>query len=686
MGRPRRNSKGDRRIVKFAVILCGLLMLTPCTAVWSSANAAVAAMYEEEADGVATPTSAERVKTTGVVLNNGYYDYLVDGVRIETDGWYVLDAVQPMTETADMSLFADASGDRIRCIKVTGGHVEYTYNGSVCYEYDGKNRTVVKSMVMDVQGVTLVIDGKGARAEGLIELGGYSYYCSGGIPVKSRLKKVGNDYYYFCRDGRSMRSDWKVTGNIYYYFNSNGVASKRYFPASYKDSKYADRLLVYKSGEWKNVSDGVSEVNGTYFLFVNGSRYHGTKWYVESESCRYYASGGQVEYRVQSDGIRYICQEQKKGSGWVNSNTLWLPVYNNISMHIGTDGMSDILFYKSNYKRKDYAGTYCVYENGCWNQQHNTVKYVLGKYYYFDSTGKLSKISGWTTISDTSAAYIGNSGNVTKLVEYYNDRGYTIYRTGDMLSDYSHGLHKAVIDRRTVYFYSDSNGICKRNNKILIGDVEYVFDEYGRCFQAEGINWNYDQWMTRVVKKYLGKTGILCSVFVSNALRYAGGSDPTRDVTLKYTSYNSGGLVINSSSMCSAWATGKVTAKAVISENGKWKTSAEYELTADREKFSYDALVPGDVIVYYTSGEPTHVGIYLGKFATAAAVKKYLTGLGVSSSAASAYVHDWGSNSGNKPEYWVLQGGMGASDQVYISNSAYDLSGQYAKKIIHLRH
>ena len=82
MGRPRRNSKGDRRIVKFAVILCVLLMLTPCTAVWSSANAAVAAMYEEEADGVATPTSAERVKTTGVVLNNGYYDYLVDGVRI----------------------------------------------------------------------------------------------------------------------------------------------------------------------------------------------------------------------------------------------------------------------------------------------------------------------------------------------------------------------------------------------------------------------------------------------------------------------------------------------------------------------------------------------------------------------------------------------------------------------------
>ena len=91
------------------------------------------------------------------------------------------------------------------------------------------------------------------------------------------------------------------------------------------------------------------------------------------------------------------------------------------------------------------------------------------------------------------------------------------------------------------------------------------------------------------------------------------------------------------------------------------------------------------MIVYYTNGEPTHVGIYFGKFRSASELKVYLKKLGILSSVSEKSVRDWGSSSGNKPEYWVLQGGMGSSNEVYISNSAYDLSGQYAKKIIHIR-
>ncbi len=66
------------------------------------------------------------------------------------------------------------------------------------------------------------------------------------------------------------------------------------------------------------------------------------------------------------------------------------------------------------------------------------------------------------------------------------------------------------------------------------------------------------------------------------------------------------------------------------------------------EDFSYDVLLPGDIVVYYTNGEPTHVGIYFGKFSSATALKQYLRKLGVPASACEAYVHDWGSNSGNK--------------------------------------
>ena len=173
---------------------------------------------------------------------------------------------------------------------------------------------------------------------------------------------------------------------------------------------------------------------------------------------------------------------------------------------------------------------------------------------------------------------------------------------------------------------------------------------------------------------------------MANALRYAGSSTPGSDMSVKYTDFANGGFVISSSNICSDWALRKVIAKAILAQNGSWGEATDYELTADREDFSYDVLLPGDIVVYYTNGEPTHVGIYFGKFSSATALKQYLRKLGVPASACEAYVHDWGSNSGNKPEYWIIQGGMGSSDQVYISNSAYDLSGQYAMKIIHVRH
>ena len=253
------------------------------------------------------------------------------------------------------------------------------------------------------------------------------------------------------------------------------------------------------------------------------------------------------------------------------------------------------------------------------------------------------------------------------------------------MNKHSAGLKRAVINGKAVYYYSAANGRCLKSTSRTVESVEYVFDSYGRCFMIEEASWNYDDWMKRVTRMYLGKTGIYCNVFVANALRYAGSTDPSIDRTLKYTSFAKGGFVINSSNMCSDWALRKVTAMAVLSNGGNWMTSKEYNLTANRENFSYAALKPGDVIVYYTNGEPTHVGIYFGKFRSASELKVYLKKLGILSSVSEKSVRDWGSSSGNKPEYWVLQGGMGSSDEVYISNSAYDLSGQYAKKIIHIR-
>ena len=170
---------------------------------------------------------------------------------------------------------------------------------------------------------------------------------------------------------------------------------------------------------------------------------------------------------------------------------------------------------------------------------------------------------------------------------------------------------------------------------------------------VENVSWDYDAWMKKVTRAYLGKTGIYCNVFVANALRYAGGSDPSVDMTVKYTSYSKGGFVINSSNMCSDWAIRKVTANAILSQNGSWLTSNEYDLTADREAFSYDALIPGDVIVYYTNGEPTHVGIYFGKFATAKALKQYLRGFGISAAACGEQTVETSLSTGYSRAVWV---------------------------------
>ena len=117
---------------------------------------------------------------------------------------------------------------------------------------------------------------------------------------------------------------------------------------------------------------------------------------------------------------------------------------------------------------------------------------------------------------------------------YYDEStGYSEYRSGKLLNDKSEGLKNAKINNKKVYYFSDANGRCSKLTKIVVGDVEYEFDSWGRCFKTDSISWDFDEWMKRVVNEYLGKTGIYCNVFVANALRYAGSSTPGSDMSVK---------------------------------------------------------------------------------------------------------------------------------------------------------
>lgn len=623
---------------------------------------------------------------TGIFVRNGYYDYFVRGKAVIADGWYKYGSASPTGELIDADIVNSLGSAAVKYVQLFEGHVQTTYHGEKCYSYKKTVKTVVKSAKILVNNIYVEYNSKGSVLTGVVKRSGSIYYYEAGIPVKNDMRNEAKEYYYLGSDGKAVKSQWVKTGDYEFYFSDKCYATKVYYLDSFSDKNYAGKIFNYTGGAWKSTFTGIQNVNGTYYYFVKGTKYNGTKWYVKSDSCRYYVKSGVVVYTVKADGVRYRCYKVTDTGRVVLGRNIWLPSYNNLVIHTDATGLSDVIYYKKGHPVSGYADTYRVCVNNTWIKKRNTVVYIPGGYYYFDKNGKLVRTKGWQTISQTSAVYIGDKVYATSYVYYDVAEKCSIYRTGAKLGVAGSGLKKTTINGKSIYYYVSANGKCIKSTNKIVGDVEYVFNKYGQCAKKTEITWNYNAWMKRVTKAYLGKTGIYCNAFVANAFRYAGGSDPSEDMTVKYTSYSKGGFVINSSNMCSDWALRKVTAKAILSDNGDWLSAKEYNLTADRENFSYSALIPGDVIVYYTDGEPTHVGIYLGKFASASVLKKYLRSLGISASACEAYVNDWGLYSGNKPEYWVIQGGMGSSDQVYISNSAYDLSGQYAKKIIHIRH
>ena len=620
---------------------------------------------------------SEGSPATGLFTRSGYCDYFVSGKAVVGDGWYKYGSSSPAGELVDADISGSMSGNDVKYIQLFDGHVVSAYHGNYFYSYNGTVRITVKNKAVMVNNIKVLFDKNGNAYKGLRTENSRVYYYEAGIPVKNVVKQFGEDYYYFGSDGAAVRSTWITSGNCVYYFAVDGKAIRR---------MQSGRLYQYSSGKWTSTATCVYEVNRRYYYFVNGAKSNVTKWYEISRDKKYYIRNGEATYFVQVDGIRYRCQKVASEGGWTAAVNAWIPSFGHVVLHTDSTGISDAIYYRSTHTVSGYADTYRVFSNNRWIVKKNSVVRLQDNCSYFGKTGKAVRTKGWQTISDYSAAYVGDEGTVTEYVYYDESTGYSEYRSGKLLNDKSEGLKNAKINNKKVYYFSDANGRCSKLTKIVVGDVEYEFDSWGRCFKTDSISWDFDEWMKRVVNEYLGKTGIYCNVFVANALRYAGSSTPGSDMSVKYTDFANGGFVISSSNICSDWALRKVIAKAILAQNGSWGEATDYELTADREDFSYDVLLPGDIVVYYTNGEPTHVGIYFGKFSSATALKQYLRKLGVPASACEAYVHDWGSNSGNKPEYWIIQGGMGSSDQVYISNSAYDLSGQYAMKIIHVRH
>ena len=71
-----------------------------------------------------------------------------------------------------------------------------------------------------------------------------------------------------------------------------------------------------------------------------------------------------------------------------------------------------------------------------------------------------------------------------------------------------------------------------------------------------------------------------------------------------------------------------------------------------------DSLDAGDIIAYSKGGRATHVAVYIGRFDSKSDLVEYLnTEVGIKS---------WNGNC----KHWVIQGGMGNGNQIYICNNA----------------
>ena len=80
-----------------------------------------------------------------------------------------------------------------------------------------------------------------------------------------------------------------------------------------------------------------------------------------------------------------------------------------------------------------------------------------------------------------------------------------------------------------------------------------------------------------------------------------------------------------------------------------------------------DSLDAGDIIAYSKGGRATHVAVYIGRFDSKSDLVEYLnTEVGIKCSKNTSWIKSWNGNC----KHWVIQGGMGNGNQVYICNNA----------------
>lgn len=610
----------------------------------------------------------------GIKKVAGTYYFFRKGKRVDETGWYPYGRSQ---------------------VYVKDGKAIFRFSGDACYSFTNGKKQRVTDRYISVKGTVYWFDAAGALAQGMKQAGGEYYYLRDGVSRRNYYKKVDRYGYYFGEDGKAVRDTWVNVKNAMMYFNANARNTKTYYLDGYKDSERIGMYKIYSKNKWNFVTDGIYKIDGSFVYFKNGRHYTSTRWYSSNDTTMYYIRKGEVLYKRKQSGNGYVLY-QANGVRWKKVSSMWAPYNKGKTFYYDKNGTSLYRYFNASYSKSKYRNTVWIYDAGSsgWQQVTDKLLNIHSDYYYIPEDGVIKAEEGWQTIDKKTAVYTDASGKVSKYIYYDKTGKYSIYREGQKLDQIVPGIVTVQINGKTVYYLMNEQGQSVSGSQSVDGYL-YDFDKYGRAYsrRLEGsVYWDTDAWMKRVILAYLGKTNIYCNVFVDQAFALAGGDDPSQKLAVQYTSPEKGGILLDRMYTGTEWGgAGTVTGKVVLSDGKSWMKQDSIQLNSDIVDFSYDALTPGDVIVYYKNGETeaSHVSLFLGKFKNAAAVKKYLIRMGVSKQLAEACVKDWGAYYDNDGTYWCIHGGMGSSSQVYISNSTYCIpaSGNtytYGRKIINV--
>lgn len=645
----------------------------------NSGNAYISSyfFYADDYSILTTGVSAGRYykngrKASGIVDVNGNYDLFLKGLLVEKAGWHQYGS---------------------KLVKVSKGHVKYKFDGKRVVKYTGLAKKVLKKCFIDINGTRYRIDETGGLAQGFTKIKEDIYYFDKGVAVTNTLVDDGKFVYYLGDDGKAVKKQWVQINNTTRYFNTNGKNTKLFYELSYSDKSLAGKYSVYQKGSFTWITDGVYWINGELLYFKNGIHKQSNGWYNANEKTAYYIQKGYVVYKQRVAGGKNHLYGLEN-SAWKKVKSFWGPVKKGERFFYNSKGEVSRKYLTEKYNIPGYRRTVWDYNSKkkTWSKIKNEIVKIEDYYYYAGSDGVLKNTAGWYDIEQDSACYVDNASHVYAYFYYSEKKGCTVYKEGTNLGKPVAGVKRVPVNGKMYYYYIGANGY-SQSGTMEIGGYIYTFDQYGRTDIrriAGRVNWNSEVWMNRVINKYLGRTEIDCDAFIRKAFLFAGNTDPDIPYSLRYLDSSTGGIKFKQKYTCTDWVNKTVKASAYLSNGSVWGEKETIVLNEDIVDFSYDALTPGDVIVYYKEGETeaSHGSIYLGRFVSANAVKAYLRKMGIAEDIINTCVKDWGTYYGNNGTYWCIHGGMGSNRQVYISNSCEIIpSGDtftYAKKVINV--